>query len=221
MKLLLDSAKIEEIKHAMEMWDLDGVTTNPRHIQAAGKPFRRAIEEIADLFAGTDKEASVEVNPHLTEWRNIADTGRELAALSSNFVVKISLSEGGLKAIRVLTGEGVRVNATLVFTVAQAWHAARAGAAMVSPFIGWKERFGDPAGSLIADVRTMLDVHEYKTKLLAASIRNAAQIGEVARIGADYVTAGLDVYQQSMGNPYTTYGEKFFQGGWDATPEEE
>ena len=74
-------------------------------------------------------------------------------------------------------------------------------------------------GSLITDVRTMLDVHNYDTKLLAASIKNAAQIGEVARIGADYVTAGLDVYEQSMGNPYTTYGEKFFQDGWDATPE--
>jgi transaldolase len=219
MKLLLDSAKIEEIKHAMEMWDLDGVTTNPRHIQAAGKPFRKVIEEIAELFAGTDKEASVEVNPHLTEWRDIANTGRELAALSPNFVIKIGLSEGGLKAVRVLSEEGIRVNATLVFTVAQAWHAARAGAYLVSPFLGWKEQFGDPVGSLITDVRTMLDVHNYDTKLLAASIKNAAQIGEVARIGADYVTAGLDVYEQSMGNPYTTYGEKFFQDGWDATPE--
>ena len=221
MKLLLDSAKTDEIRHALEMWDLDGITTNPRHIEAAGKPFRQAIGEIAEIFAGTDKDVSVEVNPHIVEWREIVHEGRELAAISPNFVIKVGVSESGFKAIRTLASEGIRVNATLIFTVAQAWHASRAGAAFVSPFLGWKEQYGDSATTFISEVREMLDVQDYDAKLLAASIRNAAQIGDAAGAGADLVTASMDVYKDSMSNPYTTYGEKFFQDGWDATPEGE
>ena len=92
MKLFLDSAKTDEIKQALELWDVDGLTTNPKHVQASGKPFRQAIAEIAELFAGTEKPVSVEVNPHLTDWKSIVDEGSELAAISPNFVIKVGVS---------------------------------------------------------------------------------------------------------------------------------
>ena len=219
MKLFLDSAKTDEIKHGLEMWDIDGVTTNPRHVQVSGKPFRTVIEEIAELFAGTDKPVSVEVNPHLTDWEKIVEQGTELAKISPNFVIKVGASEGGFKAIRELTAQGVPVNATLIFSVTQAWHAARGGAAYVSPFVGWKEQHGDHADSLIPEVSAMLDNFGYPSQIIAAAIRNSRQIADAALAGAHCVTAGFAVFEQSFGNPYTNMGDKMFQDSWDATPE--
>jgi len=218
MKLFLDSAKTDEIRHALEMWDVDGVTTNPRHVMSSGKPFRTVIEEIAEIFSGTDKPISVEVNPHLTDWRKIVAEGRVLAALSPNFAIKVGASESGFKAIRELTGDGIRVNATLIFSVAQAWHAARAGAAYISPFLGWKEQYGDAAGTLIGEVRAMLNQFGYRSEIIAAAIRNSRQLAEAASAGAHCATAGFAVYQDSFGSPYTTLGEDIFQKAWDATP---
>ena len=219
MKLFLDSAKTDEIEHALKMWDVDGLTTNPKHVQASGKPFRQVIGEIAELFKGTDKPVSVEVNPHLTDWKQIVAEGLELGKLSPNFVIKVGASEEGFKAVRELTAQGVRVNATLIFSVTQAWHAARAGAAFVSPFVGWKEQFGDVPDTLIRDVRTMLDRFGYQSQIIAAAIRNSRQIGDAAVAGAHSITAGLAVYQESFGSPYTAMGEKIFQNAWDSTPE--
>ncbi len=219
MKLFLDSAKTNEIKHALELWDVDGLTTNPRHVQASGKSFRQAIAEIAELFAGTGKPVSVEVNPHLTDWKQIVAEGRELSKLSPNFVIKVGASEGGFRAIRELTVQGVRVNATLIFSVAQAWHAARAGAAFISPFLGWKEQHGDAPDTLIREIRTMLDNYGYKSEIIAAAIRNSRQIAAAAVAGAHCLTAALAVYQDSFRNPYTNMGEEVFQNAWDATPE--
>ncbi len=220
MKFLLDSAKTEEIRHALDLWDIEGITTNPRHVEASGKPFRQVIDEIAQLVAGTDKEISVEVNPHLTDWQEIVTQGRELAALSPNFVIKVGVSATGCKAIRELTAAGIRVNATLIFSVAQAWQAARSGAAFISPFLGWKEQFGDSATDLIRDVRTMLDTHGYPAQIIAAALRNSKQIGDSAVAGAHCATAGLAVYEESFRNPYTVHGEAIFQNAWDATPTE-
>lgn len=218
MQLFLDSAIVDEIKYALDTWDMDGLTTNPRHVQNSGKPLRRVIEEIATLVDGTDKPVSVEVNPHLKEWERIVDEAVELAALSPNFVIKIGASEAGFKAARELKARGIRVNVTLVFSLAQAWHAARVGADYVSPFLGWKEQFGDAAAELIPEVRTMLDNYGYQTRIIAAAIRNARQIAEAALAGADIVTAGFAVWQDSFKNPFTDYGEGVFSRAWDATP---
>jgi transaldolase len=219
MKMFLDSAKTDEIKHALEMWDIDGVTTNPKHVMVSGKPFRTVIEEIADLVAGTDKAISVEVDPHLTDWEKIVSQGLELAKISPNFVIKVGVSEPGFKAIRELSAQNVRVNATLIFSVSQAWQAARAGAAFVSPFIGWKEQHGDPAMSLIPEVSVMLDNFDYPAEIIAAAIRNSRQIADVALAGAHCVTAAMAVYLESFRNPYTHMGERIFQDAWDATPQ--
>jgi 6-deoxy-6-sulfo-D-fructose transaldolase len=219
MKLFLDTAKTDEIKHALAMWDLDGITTNPRHVRDSGKAFSRVIDEIAELLGGTDKPVSVEVNPHLTDWKQIVAEGLELSKRSPSFVIKVGASEGGFKAIRELARLGVRVNATLIFSVAQAWHAARAGAAYISPFLGWKEQHGDCASTLVREVRTMLDNFGYKAEIIAAAIRNSRQLSEAAVAGAHCATAALAVYQDSFRNPYTDMGEQIFQDAWDATPQ--
>lgn len=219
MKLFLDSAITEEIAYALEHWDMDGLTTNPRHVMVSGKPFRTVIAEVAELVKGTDKPVSVEVNPHFTECKEIVEQGRELAALSPNFVIKVGACEGGFTAIRELSKDGIRTNATLIMSVAQAWHAARAGAYFISPFLGWKDQFGDAPDALIPEVRAMLDEHGYKSEIIAAAVRNARQIGDVAIAGAHCITAGAAVYKESFRNPYTTMGEGIFQDAWDQTPE--
>jgi transaldolase len=220
MKLFLDSAKVDEIKHALEMWDIDGVTTNPRHVKDSGKPFKKAVAEISGLFAGTGKPISVEVNPHLTDWKAIVKEARELASMSPNFVIKVGASEEGFKAIRELSAEGIRTNATLIFSTAQAWHAARAGATFVSPFLGWREAHGDFAQDLVPEIATMLSNYGYGSEIIAAAIRNTRQIGEAAVAGAHCVTAGFAVYLDSFNNPFTTMGEGVFQKAWDETPQD-
>ena len=219
MKLFLDSAKTDEIKHALAMWDLDGITTNPRHVRDSGKSFRVVIDEIAELVGGTTKPVSVEVNPHLTDWKQILAEGLALSKRSPNFVVKVGASESGFKAMRELARQGVRVNATLIFSVAQAWHAARAGAAYISPFLGWKEQHGDSIVGFTREVRTMLDNFGYKSEIIAAAIRNSRQLSDAAVAGAHCATAALAVYQDSFRNPYTDMGEEIFQSAWDATPQ--
>lgn len=218
MKLFLDSAKTDEIKHAIELWDVDGITTNPRHVQASGKPFLKVIDEIAELFAGTNKPISVEVNPHLTDVRQIVAEGLALSKRSPNFVIKIGASEAGFAAMRELSRQGVRINATLIFSVAQAWHAARAGASYISPFLGWKEQYGDSTTGFIQDIRKLLDNFGYKSEIIAAAIRNAHQLSAAAVAGAHCATAALSLYQESFKNPYTDMGETIFSDAWDATP---
>ncbi len=218
MKLFLDSAKVDEIRYALEQWDVDGVTTNPRHVHTSGRPLRDVLEGIAALVAGTDKPISVEVNPNLTDPVEIVREGRALAEMSPNFVVKVGISESGCRAIRELARNGIRVNATLIFSTAQAWHAARAGAAYISPFLGWKEQYGDAAHEFVRDVRLMLDRHGYGAEIIAAAVRNSYQLGAAATAGAHCVTAGVDVYRDSFRHPYTTMGEGIFTKAWDETP---
>lgn len=220
MKLFLDSAKTDEIKHALEVWDMDGLTTNPRHVQSSGKPFRRVIEEIAGLVEGTDKPVSVEVNPHTTAWEQMVEEGLELASLSPNFVIKIGASEQGFRAARELKSRAVRVNVTLVFSTAQAWHAARVRADYVSPFIGWKEQYGESTSGFLEEVLAMLDNFGYRTEVIAAALRNPRQIAEAAAVGAHICTAGFAVWQDSFRNPFTDMGEGIFAKAWDATPKQ-
>lgn len=220
MQFFLDSAHVHEIAHALEMWNLDGVTTNPRHVQASGKPFLKVVREIADLFKGTDKTISVEVNPHHTEWQAMVAEAEKLAAFSPNFVIKLPAIEAGYKAVAVLKGKGIRANLTLVFSAAQALQAMRMGAHFVSPFIGWKESNGEETLSMIQDIVTIRDTFGYETQIIVAAVRNARQIVDTAVAGADIVTAGFAVYQEAFDHPYTHVGLGKFQSFWDQTPYE-
>ncbi len=221
MKFFLDSAKVDEIRHARDMWNIDGVTSNPRHVRSSGKPFLKTIMDIAELFDGTDKPISVEVNPHHTVAEDMVKEGLKLYSMCpKNFVIKIPATEAGFRALWTLREKGVPVNLTLVFSAAQALQAARLGATFVSPFVGWKESNGEEISDMVAEIVEIYDNYGFETEVLVAAIRNARQIVEAAVAGADIVTAGFDVYKDAFDHPYTAKGLKLFQDNWDATPYE-
>lgn len=218
MKFFLDSAITNEVEYALKMWNLDGVTTNPRHVQASGKPFLTVIRELAALFAGTDKPISVEVNPHHTEYQKMVAEGETLAAISPNFVIKLPAIESGFKAVAVLKEKGIRSNLTLVFSAVQALQAMRMGAYFVSPFIGWKEANGEEIQSFIQEILAIRENYGFKSEIIVAAVRNGRQITDAALAGADIVTAGLAVYKDAFDHPYTGVGLQKFQEFWDQTP---
>lgn len=215
MKLFLDSAIVDEVKYALEYFDIDGVTTNPRHVQVSGKPFMQVIREIGALVAGTEKTVSVEVNPHFTDYDLIVTEAEKLAAISPNFVIKLQCMESTLKAIPYLAGKGIRVNMTLVFSPSQALFAMRAGAFYVSPFIGWKESNGEEIDRYVDEVATIRDNYGFDTEIIVAAVRNGRQIVNAAVAGADIVTAGLAVYKDAVAHPYTDMGIQKFISFWD------
>jgi transaldolase len=217
MKFFLDSAKVDEIEYALDAFNIDGVTTNPRHVQVSGKPFMTVIREIAKLVDGTDKTVSVEVNPHYMTYDEMVPEAEKLAAISPNFVIKIQCVEPAFKVIEALAGKGIRVNCTLVFSAMQALQAMRSGAFYVSPFIGWKESNGEEIYSFVSDVTTIRDNYNFDTEIIVAAVRNARQIVDAAVIGADIVTAALQVYKDGFHHPYTLEGIGKFTDFWDQT----
>lgn len=223
MKYFLDSAKIDEIKYAYENWGIDGVTTNPNHIKNSGKSFMTVASEVADFIKdagleGIDKfPVSFEINPHLDKAEDIIEAAKKVSSYCENYVIKIPCMEQGLIAARKLEQEGIRTNVTLVFSASQAIPVAKLGARFVSPFIGWKENSGDDGISYIEQIRNIYDAYGYNTEIIAASCRNGRQIGDLAEVGVDIVTAGLQVYKDSFYHPFTDYGMKKFQAAWDDT----
>jgi transaldolase len=210
MKYFLDSAKIDEIKYAREMWAIDGITSNPRHIRTSGKPFMTAVRDLAKEVEGSMLPVSVEVNPHHETADAMVEEGLRLFEMCpTNFVIKLPATEAGFRALQLLSVKDVPVNLTLVFSAAQALQAGRLGARFVSPFIGWKESNGEEVEHLIEDI---------ETEVLVSAVRNARQIVEAAATGADIVTAGFDVFKESFDHPYTHVGLKRFSDAWDATP---
>lgn len=217
MKFFLDSALVDEIKYGLDMWDIDGVTTNPRHINVSGKPFMTAIKEIAPLFEGTDKPVSVEVNPHHDNWQDMVAEAEKLAAISPNFVIKLPATEAGFKGIAELKKKDIRVNLTLVFSPAQALQAFRMGAYFVSPFIGWKEANGEDTLEFVREVAVIKENFGFPGEIIVSAVRNGRQIAEAAVTGADIVTAGFAVYKDAFDHPYTHVGLGKFQNYWDQT----
>ncbi len=220
MKFFLDSAKVDEITYALDMWNIDGVTTNPRHVNVSGKPFLKVIKEIAEIFKDTDKPVSVEVNPHHDDWKEMVAEAEKLAAISPNFVIKLPATEPGFKAIPVLAEKGIRVNLTLVFSTMQALQALRMGATFVSPFIGWKENNAEETGHFIDEIVAIRDNFGYSGEIIVSAVRNGRQIAEAAVAAADIVTCGFAVYQEGFDHPYTHVGLGKFQSFWDQTPYE-
>ncbi len=217
MKFFLDSALVDEIRYALDLWDIDGVTTNPRHVNVSGKPFMTVIKEIAEIFAGTDKPVSVEVNPHHDNWEDMVAEAEKLAAISPNFVIKLPAIEAGFKGIAVLADKGIRVNLTLVFSAVQALQAMRMGAYFVSPFIGWKESNAEEIRDFVSDAVAIRDNYGFDSEIIVSAVRNGRQIADAAVMGADIVTAGFDVYKDAFDHPYTHVGLGKFQSFWDKT----
>jgi len=222
MKYFLDSAKIDEIKYAYENYCIDGVTTNPKHIKLSGKPFMEVVKEIAAWIKASGLEGadtfpvSFEIDPFLETAAEMISAAKAVSACCENYVIKIPCNEQGLIAAKKLEKEGVRTNVTLVFSVSQAIPVAKLGAKFVSPFVGWKENSGD-SGEYIGDIVQVYDNYGYDTEIIVAAVRNGKQIGDYAAMGADIVTCGLGVYQESFEHPFTTYGLGVFREAWEQT----
>ncbi|MBQ4255152.1 MAG: transaldolase [Bacilli bacterium] len=223
MKYFLDSAKLDEIEKAYRDYAIDGVTTNPRHIQNSGKPFLTAITDIASWIKengleGKDKfPVSVEINPHLEKAEEMVKEARKISSICTNFVIKIPCNPEGLKAAHMLENEGIRTNVTLVFSPSQAIQAGRINAMFVSPFLGWKEASGEDSYNYMAQLANIYKEKGYKTEIIAAAVRSGKQIADMAELGVDIVTAGLSVYEDSFKHPFTDYGLGIFRNAWDHT----
>lgn len=223
MKFFLDSAKLDEIQKAYELFRIDGLTTNPRHIQASGKPFYTVIKEIAawaskqGFKTWQDFPISVEVNPHFNKAEDMIAMAKELKALSDFFVIKIPCTFAGVEAAHKLEELGIRTNLTLVFSVSQALYAAHAGSLFVSPFVGWKEANGEDTREYIEGITAAYAQAGADTQVLVAALRSGAQIAHAFASGADAVTCGLAVYEEAMLHAYTDKGLEIFTGAWDGT----
>ena len=208
MRFFVDTANIEEIRKANEMGIICGVTTNPSLIAKEGRDFKQVIEEITSIVDGP---ISGEVKATTTDAKGMIEEGRQIAAIHPNMVVKIPMTAEGLKAVKVLTGEGIKTNVTLVFSAAQALLAARAGAAYVSPFLGRLDDISMPGIDLINEITEIFSIHEIETEIIAASIRNPIHVIECAKAGADIATVPYPVLEQMTKHPLTDQGIKKFQ----------
>lgn len=213
MELFLDTAKIDEIRRALEWGILDGVTTNPTHVAATGRRFREVVEEICALVPGP---VSLEVVGTTAE--QMVAEAKELAAIGPNVVVKIPTIEEGIKATTRLTQMGIRTNLTLVFSAAQALLAAKAGATYVSPFVGRLDGIGHSGMEITQQIKTIYDNYGYETKIIVAAVRHPMHILEAALIGAQVVTASLAVVEQLFHHPMTDAGLAQFLADWSKVP---
>jgi transaldolase len=205
MDLYIDTANIDEIRQAHDMGVLDGVTTNPSLIAKEGVDYRRRLEEICEVVKGP---VSAEVIS--TEYAGMLEEGRRHATIAENIVVKLPTTHDGVKACKTLSEEGTRVNMTLCFQPLQALLVAKAGAFLVSPFIGRLDDIGEDGMDVIVKIRQVYDTYAYETKVLAASIRHTNHLLQCALVGADVATVPFDVIKGMLKHPLTDIGlEKF------------
>ena len=213
MKFFIDTANVDEIRKANDMGVICGVTTNPSLIAKEGRVFEEVIAEITSIVDGP---ISGEVKATTTDAEGMIKEGREIAKIHPNMVVKIPMTVEGLKAVKVLSAEGVKTNVTLVFTSNQALLAARAGATYVSPFLGRLDDISVRGVDLVAEIAEIFKVAGIKTQIIAASVRNPMHITDCALAGADIATVPYKVIEQMTHHPLTDAGIKKFQDDYIA-----
>lgn len=211
MKFFLDTANVEAIKAINELGLVDGVTTNPTIISKEGRDFETVIKEICEIVDGP---VSAEVTGFSSD--EMVEEARKLAKWHQNVVVKIPMTMEGLKATNRLSKEGIKTNVTLIFTVSQGLMAMKAGATYISPFVGRLEDIGSNPYQLIEDLRDIIDLYDYNTEIIAASIRNAAHVEAVAKIGAHIATIPENIFEKMVQHPLTTSGIDQFMKDWAA-----
>jgi transaldolase len=213
MKFFIDTANIQEIKEGIMLGMVDGVTTNPSLVAKEKKGFDQVIRDILDVVDGP---VSLEVISLDAE--GMVREGRKLAKLGSNVVVKVPMTEEGLKATRIFTNEGIRINQTLVFSPLQALMAAKVGAAYVSPFVGRLDDIAHDGMEIVDQIITIFDNYGYDTEVIVASVRHPRHVLEAALMGADIATIPFKVIAQLAKHPLTDKGIEAFLADWKKVP---
>lgn len=213
MKFFIDTANVEDIRKANDMGVICGVTTNPSLIAKEGRDFNEVIKEITSIVDGP---ISGEVKATTVDAEGMIKEGREIAAIHPNMVVKIPMTAEGLKAVKVLSAEGIKTNVTLIFTANQALLAARAGATYVSPFLGRLDDISTTGINLIQDIVQIFDNYCLDTEIIAASIRNPIHVTDCALAGAHIATVPYGVIAQMTKHPLTDAGIEKFQADYRA-----
>jgi transaldolase len=201
MKLFIDSADIKEIREYAESGFVDGVTTNPSLAAKTGRDYVDVLEEICGIVKG-----SVSAEVLATDFDGMMAQGRRFSKIAKNITIKVPLTWDGMKACRALSGEGLAVNVTLCFSPVQAMMAAKAGASYISPFIGRVDDVGEDGVGLIRDIRAIYDNYDFKTNILAASIRSVSHVRESALAGADVATIPGSIFKLLLNHPLTDKG---------------
>ena len=211
MKLFIDTANVSEIREMA--WLVDGVTTNPSLVAKEKRPFRDIIIEICELVNGP---VSAEVIGLETD--EMVAEAKELAPIHENIVIKIPMTEAGMRAVKILTCEGIRTNVTLVFSANQAMLAAKCGATYVSPFVGRLDDIGADGMGLIAEIRECYQNYVFPTEILVASVRHPRHLLDAALMGADVATVPYDVLKKAFNHPLTDLGISRFLKDWEGVP---
>ena len=217
MKIFLDTANIDEIREAHSWGILDGVTTNPSLVAREGKDFLDVVRQICAIVPGpvSAEVVSTTADEMIREGREIM---RKVGA--PNVVIKIPMIREGLRAIRALSSEGLRVNTTLIFSAPQALLAPKAGAAYVSPIIGRLDDIGHVGMDIVKDIRIIFDNYDFKCEILAASIRNPLHVVDAAKFGADIATMPFGVLEAIIKHPLTDIGLQKFLKDWEKLPQQ-
>ena len=217
MKIFLDTANIQEIREAHSWGILDGVTTNPSLVAKEGKDFLEVVREICAIVSGpvSAEVVSTTTDAMIKEAREIR---RKVGA--PNVIIKIPMIREGLRAIKTLSSEGIRINTTLIFSSPQALLAAKAGAAFVSPFVGRLDDVSHVGMGIVREIRTIFDNYEFKCEILAASIRNPLHVVEAATLGADIATMPFTVLEALIKHPLTDVGLQKFLKDWEKLPQQ-
>ena len=210
MKFFIDTANIEEIKKAVALGMVDGVTTNPSLIAKENRPFEDLLLEICDLVDGPVNGEVISLDAE-----GMVEEGRKLAAYHDNIVVKIPMTTEGLKAVKILSSEKIRTNVTLIFSSTQALMAAKAGASYVSPFVGRLDDISQVGMDLVGDIMHIYGNYGYETEVIVASIRNPIHVVEAALMGADIATIPFKVIDQLAKHPLTDIGMEKFLADWE------
>ncbi|UCE80315.1 MAG: fructose-6-phosphate aldolase [Methanobacteriota archaeon] len=215
MKIFIDTANLEHIREVNSWGILDGVTTNPTLVAKEGKEFAGTIREICSIVDGDISAEAVS-----TDAEGMISEARELSKMHANVVVKIPMTAEGLKAVKVLSTEGIRTNVTLVFSPNQALMAAKAGATYVSPFVGRLDDINHTGMDLVRDIVDIFDIHGFETQVIAASIRHPLHVTEAALAGAHVATIPYDVLTKMLRHNLTDAGIKKFLDDWEKIPKE-
>ncbi|MCM8765519.1 MAG: fructose-6-phosphate aldolase [Candidatus Omnitrophica bacterium] len=213
MQLFIDSANLEEIREVSRWGIIDGVTTNPTLIAKEGKDFRQLIKEICEIVDGP-----ISVEAISMQGGEIIKEARGLSRIHKNIVVKIPLTKEGLKAVKVLSKEGIKTNVTLCFSATQALLSAKAGANFVSPFVGRLDDISGRGMDLVREICTIFHNYHFPTQVIVASVRHPLHVLEAALLGADIATCPFPVLEQLLKHPLTDIGIKRFLEDWEKIP---